>query len=323
MTAASNGQASIAVRVNGELRPVPTDFPVDAVFPIYSITKTFAAICALRLVESGSLQLTDVARQWLPDVNIPTTITLTHLLRHMSGLSDYGALPEYHAAVRHHPDQPWTRQQFLDAVLPQPLLFAPGDTFSYSNIGYMLLIEILERASGRAFGGLVHDLIVEPLCLPRTSSLEQLEDLAQCVPGFGNEVTSDGHIVDVRGRYHPGWCAPRLVASTTEDVTLVFDALLAGRILHQNTLSDMLAPIPTSHRSDEDIDVAMGVYSDRASPWGRNYHHGGGGPGYNLSATVYPDTPLDRVSIAVFVNGSCGPQAVDVEAALLSSLLAR
>jgi len=48
---------SAAVRVNAELRSTSADFPTDALFPIYSITKTLTAICVLRLVEAGALQL--------------------------------------------------------------------------------------------------------------------------------------------------------------------------------------------------------------------------------------------------------------------------
>src|SRR2546425_4773111 len=106
MTAASHaggdGRVSAAVRVNGKLRSIPADFPADAVFPIYSITKTLTAICLLRLVEMGSLRLVDAARRWLPEAGIPSTITLTHLLRHTSGLRDYSPMSEYHEAVRAH-----------------------------------------------------------------------------------------------------------------------------------------------------------------------------------------------------------------------------
>jgi D-alanyl-D-alanine carboxypeptidase len=312
---------SVAVRVNGDLRPMPGEMPADAVFPIYSITKTLTAICVLRLAELGSIKIDDSVRDWLPEVNVPRPITLTHLLRHTSGLRDYGPLPEYHHAVRTHPDQPWTRQEFLDAVLPKGLLFAPGQNFSYSNVGYMLLIDIVERVTGRTFAGALDDFVVTPLKLRQTSVLEASNDFVRCVPGFGAEVTPDGHVVDVRERYHPGWCAPRLVASTAEDITRVFDALIAGELLAADTLTQMLTLVPLSREPDENLGGGMGVYSDRASRWGRNYHHGGGGPGYDLAATVYPDTPLGRVSIAVFVNSSGGPRAVDREAPLMAQLL--
>jgi D-alanyl-D-alanine carboxypeptidase len=309
--------------VNGKLRSTPADLPADARFPIYSITKTLTAICILRLAEIGSLGIDTTARQWLPEVNIPSAITLTHLLRHTSGLHDYGPLPEYHQAVRSHPDRPWTRQQFLDAVLPKGLLFAPEESWAYSNVGYMLLIDILERVTDHTFAQVLNEFIITPLALQRTSVLEHVDDLMGCVPGFGSEVTADRHVVDVRGRYHPGWCAPRVVASTAEDITQVFDALIAGNLLGADTLRQMLmlVPLPGPQESGMVIGGGMGIYSDRADRHGRNYHHGGGGPGYDLGATVYPDTPLGCVSIAVFVNSSCGPRAGDCEATLLARLL--
>jgi len=315
------GRVSAAVRVDGELRSIATDFPAHSVFPIYSITKTLTAICVLRLVEAGSLRLADAARHWLPDVRLPSTVTLTHLLRHTSGLRDYGPLREYHDAVRAHPDRPWTRQQFLDAVLAKGMLFAPGERFSYSNIGYMLLIDIVERVTSQTFADVIHDFISRPLDLQHTSVLERVDDLMRCVPGFGPEVRSDGQVVDVRGRYHPGWCAPRLVASTVEDVTRVFDRLIAGDVLEPDTLGHMLTMRKLSDQPDEIHSGGMGVYSDEASKWGENYHHGGGGPGYNLGATVYTGTALGRVSIAAFVNSGSEPRAETCEAKLLTRFL--
>ena len=66
----------------------------------------------------------------------------------------------------------------------------------------------------------------------------------------------------------------------------------------------------------------MGVYSNTASSHGWNYNHGGGGPGYDLSATVYPDARIGRVAIAVFINSSSGPHARDVEEKLVDGVLA-
>lgn len=316
-----NSQISVAVRVNGELRAIVGELPGNAVFPIYSITKTLTAICVLRLAEMGLLRLGDEARKWLPEVDLLAAITLTHLLRHTSGLRDYGPLPEYHQAVRAHSDRPWTRRDFLDAVLPNGLLFAPGEGWSYSNVGYMLLVDVAERAAGETFARLLQNLVVTPLALRRTSVLEHVDDLMACAPGFGSEVTGDGEIVDVRGRYHPGWCAPRVVRSTAEDITRVLDELIAGNVLQADTLAQMLTLVPLSGTPHESIGAGMGVYSDRASRYGRSYGHGGGGPGYDLRASVYPDTPRGRVSIAVFVNSSSGPRANDGEATLLARLL--
>jgi D-alanyl-D-alanine carboxypeptidase len=307
--------ASVAIRVNGELRPVDAPIPADAVFPIYSITKTLTAICALHLVERGALRLDDPIRRLLPDTDLPESITLAHLLQHTSGLRDYGGVRAYHGEVRSHPSQPWTRQQFLDAVLPAGLLFAPGDGWSYSNIGYMLIVDALERVTNQTFAQVLNETIVAPLALQRTFTLERLEDLSRCVPGFSSEVSVDRSVRDVRGVYHPGWCAPRVVASTAEEVTRIFDALIQGELLASQTLERMFALVrlPPESGAPSSIGAGMGVYSDRESSRGRNYHHGGGGPGYSLSSTIYPDTPHGRVAVAVFMNSSEGVEARETE----------
>ena len=313
---------SVALRINGELRDTEADLTPEARFPVYSITKTLTAICVLRLAEFGSFNLDDDVRKWLPEVNLPTAITLTHLLRHTSGLRDYGPLPEYHEAVRTHPARPWTRREFLDATVPKGLLFSPGQSWAYSNIGYMLIVDVLERVTGQSFARVLNEFVTAPLALRHTSVLEQIADLMGCVPGFGSEVTTDGRTVDVRGQYHPGWCAPRLVASTTMEITRLFDALIAGQVLAPNTLSQMLTlvPLPGSQEPPMVLGGGMGLYSNSASPYGRNYHHGGGGPGYALSATTYPDTHVGRIAVAVFVNSSSGPRAEAVEESLLAGL---
>ena len=314
---------AVAVRINGVLHDHQTDLSADSVFPVYSITKTLTAICALRLVEAGSLRLDAPIQGWLPDVNLPGTVTLTYFLRHTSGLRDYGPLPEYHQAVRRHADRPWTREDFLDAVLPKGMLFAPGDNWAYSNIGYMLIVDILDRVTGQTFAQILAQLVTQPLALQRTSVLTNIDDLMACVPGFGSEVTEDGSLVDVRGRYHPGWCAPRLVSSTPAEITRAFDALFSGKLLAAETLREMLTlvPLPDLREPPMVIDGGMGLFSNAASQYGRNYGHSGGGPGYDLAAGIYPDAAGGRVTVAVFVDTSSGQRAGELEDAVVGHVL--
>jgi len=305
---------SAAVRVNGRLHWTSAAtrngvLAADAQCPIYSITKTLTAICALRLSERGALNLTDPVAAWCSDVDLRGDVTVAHLLRHTSGLGDYGPLPEYHDAVRSHPSDPWSRRQFLDAVLPRGLCFEPGRGWAYSNIGYMLLREVLQHAAGRTFAEVVHELVAAPLALQHTRVIDTIDGWSTCVPGFGPEVDVDGQPVDVRPVYHPGWCAPGVAVSTAEEVTRVIDALLAGQILEPRSLAEMLTLAPISPGAPGVAHAyGMGIASEIASPRGANYGHGGGGPGYDLDVTIFPDTPLGRMSIAVFVCSSGGPR---------------
>jgi D-alanyl-D-alanine carboxypeptidase len=204
------------------------------------------------------------------------------------------------------------------------MLFAPGESWAYSNVGYMLVADILERATGVKFAQVLAQCITQPLALQRTKALETIADLMACVPGFGSEVTEDGSLVDVRGRYHPGWCAPRVVSSKPSEITRVFDALFSGQLLAADSMRRMLTlvPLPGLREPPMVIDGGMGLFSNAASPYGRNYGHGGGGPGYDLTATIYPDAS-GGVAVAVFVDTSGGPRATDLEDAVVGHFLER
>jgi D-alanyl-D-alanine carboxypeptidase len=310
---------AVAVRINGVLCDQQSDFGPRSLFPVYSITKTLTAICALRLLEAGSLRFDVPVRDWLPEVELPPTVTLAHLLQHTSGLRDYGPIPEYHRAVRQHPDRPWTREEFLEATLSKGTLFAPGEGWAYSNIGYMLVVDILERVTDKGFSEVLAQLVTEPLGLRQTRALKTIEDLMTCVPGFGPEVSENGGVVDVRGRYHPGWCAPRVVSSTPAEITRALDALFSGELLAADTLRRMLVlvPLPELQEPPFVIGAGMGLFSNAASPYGRNFGHRGGGPGYDVTAVIYPDAAVGRLTAAVFVDTSSGPKAADLESALM------
>jgi hypothetical protein len=106
--------------------------------PWWSFSKTAIAAAALVLVDRGKLDL---------DSHIPRApYTLRHLLQHTSGLPDYGPNPDYHRAVAVG-ESPWTVDELLRRVDPSNLLFAPGTRFSYSNIGYLFVRQIIERTA--------------------------------------------------------------------------------------------------------------------------------------------------------------------------------
>ncbi len=72
-----------------------------------------------------------------------TFYTVKELLMHRAGLPCYGPLPHYHEAVARG-DTPWDADRFWAETKADELIHEPGETFSYSNIGYMLLREALE-----------------------------------------------------------------------------------------------------------------------------------------------------------------------------------
>ncbi len=290
-------------------------------FCLYSITKTFTAVCVLRLDAEGLLRLDDPLRRWFADLPVPETILLSHLLQHTSGLADYGPLPEYHQAVRTRPSNPWTDEEFFDATLPKGLLFEPGGGWSYSNVGYLLLRRVIERATGKSFRQCVDDRIASRLGLKNTFIAETVDDWASCVPGYGSGVRADGKIVDVRSTYHPDWCAPGVGVSNVEEVTLFYDSLFAGDLLDSDHLRQMLrlVRVPGSHPPTVSASCGFGILADPDGPFGPSYGHGGGGPGFSLQASILPHCRGGRLAVAVFCNSSEGADAGSGEHAVLKA----
>jgi D-alanyl-D-alanine carboxypeptidase len=317
-----------ALRVDGNLHwtgssTIGEPFPLAPRFPIYSVTKTLTAIAILRLHETAGLSFTSPITQLLPELSLPNSITLIHLLQHTSGLRDYGPLKEYHAAVHAHPSQPWDDQKFLAAVLPLGQLFAPGAGWSYSNVGYMLLRQVLQRTTGKSFRQCIEDLIAIPLNLHDTFAAETIADWSTCVPGYGSEITVDSEPIDIRPIYHPLWCAPGVVVSTPQEITQIFDALFAGSLLQKPTLKMMLTltRVPGHHPPAVSPSCGLGILADPDSPLGPSFGHGGGGPGYNIDVAILPNSPLGRLTLATFVTTSTGPSAAQAQAKLLGALV--
>ena len=140
------------------------DCGIEKRFEIGSISKTMVGLLVTRLVEQGQLQLEDPASNYLP-VELPRwgdePIRLRHLLAHTSGLPSLpaGFLP----ADLTDPYAGLTAEQLWLLLPGTPLAGAPGEAWSYSNLGYMLLSSIVARTAEVSFPELIRTVLFEPL----------------------------------------------------------------------------------------------------------------------------------------------------------------
>ena len=155
--------AGLAGRDTGE--------PVNArhTFRIASNTKTYVAAAVLRLAEDGRLDLDDVLADHLDPARAdllrgdgydPGAMTIAQVLSHTAGLAEHPADPRYGEAVEADPQRVWTAdEQVRLCVQWRDPVAAPGDTFSYSDTGYVLLGGIVEDLAGADLGTAVHRLL--------------------------------------------------------------------------------------------------------------------------------------------------------------------
>ena len=137
-------------------------------YRLASVSKQFTAASVLLLVEDGRLTLDDSIKRYLPGLPAAADgITIRHLLTHTSGLIDYEDVMDPADTRQVHDADVLTLLQSQDRTY-----FAPGTGYRYSNSGYALLAQIVERASAQRYARFLHDRIFQPLGMNDTVAYE-------------------------------------------------------------------------------------------------------------------------------------------------------
>jgi CubicO group peptidase (beta-lactamase class C family) len=151
-------------------------------FRIGSTSKALTATVLARMIQQGTIELDQRLdsvyeephnEQW-------TKLTPRQLASHTAGLTHYGGVQDlagmynFMALRRRFNDVEDAVSLFDDT----PLLFAPGEGFSYSSLGTVLLSAFMQKASGIPFQQLVSEQVLQPLEMGATSALENSPYLA-------------------------------------------------------------------------------------------------------------------------------------------------
>ncbi|WP_433591582.1 serine hydrolase domain-containing protein [Nocardia sp. CA-145437] len=280
-----DGTHSVATSGTADLAtsdPVPS----DGYFRMASTAKTLVATVVLQLAGEGSLTLDDTVERWLPDVvrgngNDGTRITLRQLLQHTSGIHD--DLPGYATPGEYYRQRydTYTPAQLIARAMAHAPDFAPGSNWQYSNTGYILLAEIIQRATGRPAHTEIENRIVTPLRLHGTRWLGDSPTLPQ-PHARAYQFFGPGSEVDVTDQIalepeNLSW------VTTTEDENTFFRALLGGRLLPADRLAEMKRTVPVSG----DLETmwpggryGLGLAERPLSCGGAYWSHEGGDGGY-------------------------------------------
>lgn len=271
-----------------------TPMQPDMQFRMGSITKQFTAVGILMLAEQGKLSVKDDVRKYLPDFpDKGSRITIEHLLQHTSGIPNYTALKGF----RELPDEGVTLTQVFDVFAREPLDFAPGERYSYSNSGYFLLGLIIEKLSGIKYHDFVAKNIFEPLAMQDTAHEGFERSAKRHIKGHrlsGKEIVAVKDI-DVTLAYSAG-----ALVTTADDMARWDAAVSSGKLLKPATWREAF----TSCRLPKDAPCNYGYGWNIGTLAGHKMiHHGGSIPGFTAQALRLPD---DKVFVAVLTNGNGG-----------------
>ncbi len=270
-------------------------------FRLGSITKQFTAAAILLLEERGKLKTDDPVKKFMSDA--PTAwekITIYHLLTHTSGIPNFTSFPDYQS------QKPFaaTPEKLVARFREKPLDFQPGEKWSYSNSGYILLGYILEKASGESYEKFLQENIFGPLGMKDSgydsNSAIILKRAAGYVPGKDGPVNAE--FIHMSIPFSAG-----ALYSTTEDLLRWQQELFGGKLLSAASLAKMTTPF----KGDYACGVGVRTVNGR-----RVIDHGGGIEGFNTFLAYCPDDKLTVVALSN-LNGGAPQQIVSQLAAIV------
>ncbi|MFC9997112.1 serine hydrolase domain-containing protein [Nocardia sp. NPDC127526] len=311
-TVVTSGLADIASGT-----PIPTDPPQYV--RAGSITKTFTAAIVLQLAAENRIDLDRSIDTYLPGLLIGDgvdghAITVRQILGHRSGLPAPAKSPETDEFEAAKDGRTFTPAQEIALALRYPAQFAPGARFKYTNTNYIVAGMLIEAVTGRAYPEELRDRILHPLGLSDTY-LPATGETGLRDPHPNGYTTVDGTATDGT-RIEPSlsWTSGALV-STGADLNRFYTALLAGQVVPQRLLPQMLDGVDMGRGDGMSYGLGAGYTQ---LPCGAQYvGHVGNIHGFT---TISGATATGR---AVTVTYSGSPTARDIGALLTHALCDR
>ncbi|HVT39433.1 MAG TPA: serine hydrolase domain-containing protein [Gemmatimonadaceae bacterium] len=294
----------------------PLPITAHTVFPIASISKTFAATAMMRLVERGKVDLRAPVRTYLPDFRVrddgvSRDVTVWHLLTHLGGWEGQVSGPERGTE---------TLKTFVASITDLMQVAPPGAAWSYNNAGFSIAGRVIEVVTGTSINRAMSDLVFQPLGLEHAGTTAGEFITQRFAAGH---LTRDGKPALIRP------FAPS-TSVTAGGVGLCVTDLLAyarfhmgegraangERVLMREALEQMRTPQSIKQATDDEMGIGWHLRRLGAI---RTASHGGTLGGHILLLEIVPER---NFAIAILTNSNVGWRVIqDVEREALKSYL--
>ena len=279
-------------------------------FKIASNSKQFAATAVLLLAEQHKLSLDDPVSRFLPSLTRAREVTIRELLSHTSGYEDYYPLDYVAPFMAGN----ITAAGILDGWAKKPLNFDPGNRWQYSNTGYVIIGQIVEKVTRKPFIEFLRANILEPLGMH--SAIDESDGKwSDSDPiGYQNFALGPARPATPEGG---GWTyACGELAMTAGDLALWDISLMNGTILKPASLKKLTTEVLLKNGTGTGYGLGLSLASDANGH--RRWSHSGGAAGFFSRNVTLPD---DRMAVTVLTNGQ-GRASSLLEQRIVALLLA-
>ncbi|HOW71617.1 MAG TPA: DUF1343 domain-containing protein [Phycisphaerae bacterium] len=252
----------------------------DTIFDMASVSKPVGcATSIMLLIERGQLNLSDRVSRYFPDfaANGKRDVTVEQLLLHRGGLVPDNSLNDYKG----------TPAESLAKIFALKTIYDPGAGFDYTDVGYIMLGELVKAVDGRSLDQFARQELFEPLGMKDTGYMPSNELKPRCAPTEQRDGQwMIGEVHDPRAYALGGFAGHAGLFSTADDMARYCRMMLSGgtldgkRILSELTVREMTRgrclPDGTGCRG-YGFDVSTGFSSARGNLFeaGSTYGHTG------------------------------------------------
>ena len=271
----------------------------QTIFQSGSVGKQFTATGVMMLVEEGKVGLDDKVTIYFPGApDSWKNITVRNLLTHTSGLKDY---TDKNFDYR----RDYTEEDLLKTLQALPFDFAPGDKWSYSNSGYMLLGILIHKVTGKFYGDFLQERIFGPLGMTTTRIISEQDIVPNRAAGYRL----------VKGVIkNQEWVSPSLNA--TADGALYFTvldlakwdaALYTEKLIKRSSLDEMWTPVKLNDGKPYPYGFGWRVHEMNAH---RLIEHGGSWQGFTTGISRYVGDKLTVVALCNLDSRHARPEDI-------------
>jgi CubicO group peptidase (beta-lactamase class C family) len=282
-------------------------------FDIASVSKQFTAACIALLAKQGKISLDDDVHKYIPALpKYQNPITIKHLIYHTSGLRDYTGLLEL-AGYRSGLDSTDINDALQIIYRQKSLNHLPGDDHYYTNTGYFLLGQIVERVSGKSLNDFAQEHIFKPLEMIHTIYLEDHNQIVKN-RATGYSPTEKGLKIDMSNWDQTG---------DGNVLTSVEDLYLWDQAFYNNKLGqDLMAMLQTVGRLNNGkiLDYAFGLYVSEYKGL-KVVRHTGSWAGFRSVIIRFPEQAFSVICLANLSSISPSSLAFKVADIFLAGLL--
>ena len=271
----------------------------DTLFSINSVTKAFAGVAVMQLVEQGKLDITANISTYLPDLpDAWRELNIRQLMSHTSGLPAILAPSDTIKLISDEgAGAAWALVQTL------PMEFATGSQFKYNQTNYVLIGKIIERVSGQSFADFIYDNQLRKVGMKRTEEAG-FSNLNNVVPHSARRYTYyyGDELANIKSGIFPPLLYPAAgLSSTADEMASWLIALLSGELLSESSSIETLwTPALLNNGQTQGFNDLLNGYALGWPVVVRDEHPALGPEGGDRAAFfIYPQ---DGMSIVVLTN---------------------